>query len=574
MNKKHWSTRYLGWLLSGLLIAIFYVLIFQNFDTHYANNDDTVILRATMGYGGVMPTFNVILHGLLLAPLTWLGTMFPGIAFYTYFQIFFLWLSGTVFLRGLICLAVNNYKPFWVGLLAGLLFICCFWIQNATKITMTITAALLSAAAVMQILSVDIKNSNLFGILRGMLLATLLCILGYAMRSEVLLPTLGFCGIAFLYQWLRYISNKNIKFLQAKPMLISLALILVLVGGSYGMRMYEIYGNEVHKAEWEWNTARSAVMDYYEFKELPQEAIDEFNISPELLNLSKTWYLLDPVFTTENFQKMLSYLEENKQDNSVTFSKQLDELFKGISKYNKEQLYYMPISLLLFIFALCLATKRKYCYLPLILSFILFVFALIALFINGRLPLRSIMVPLSAFAVFSFAFFVITLPSKQTTCISIFIPIVVVCILGLSVQLPNLLEEKYALYDERNDINAFDDVDAFALEYPDMLIISDDTLVSDFRLFPNTSNGIPNNVIWWGGWGLHSQQYRTTLKNFGFDPDTVDGTIFLDPNVYLARSAIDPEPIALANYIQSLFDEELAYYMDLTLGGGYFYTFY
>ncbi|MFH1513813.1 MAG: hypothetical protein ABIG45_10720, partial [Bacillota bacterium] len=96
------------------------------------------------------------------------------------------------------------------------------------------------------------------------------------------------------------------------------------------------------------------------------------------------------------------------------------------------------------------------------------------------------------------------------------------------------------------------DLDEIALMNGDMLILCDLSLSHDHRLFPDTSEGIPHNVMLWGGWQAHTPGWRRMLKNFGVT--ALNASLFLEDNVLYA-STYDQPPQELMNYVGSASDE-------------------
>ena len=99
-------------------------------------------------------------------------------------------------------------------------------------------------------------------------------------------------------------------------------------------------------------------------------------------------------------------------------------------------------------------------------------------------------------------------------------------------------------------------------------------MVMDPRMFPNTENGVPTNVMFWGGWGTRSPEYMAQLSAFGIDPDNMDATIFLREDVRLARGCVSPEPLKLLAHLSDLRGDGVDYTIDSEWGGVYLFQFY
>ena len=168
------------WLAALGMTAAMFALIFLVLDPQYAVNDDSGILRPFMGFETGEPAhFHIYLHGLLAWPLHWLGLAVPGVAWLSWMQLAFLFLASAVCQKSIMQRFAGAKKPLWLGALFALAFTCAFVLPYATRITFTQTAALLGAAAVLQILSVDHAEASYGAVLRGMGLALVLLVLAY-----------------------------------------------------------------------------------------------------------------------------------------------------------------------------------------------------------------------------------------------------------------------------------------------------------------------------------------------------------------------------------------------------------
>ena len=223
------------WLAALGMTAAMFALIFLVLDPQYAVNDDSGILRPFMGFETGEPAhFHIYLHGLLAWPLHWLGLAVPGVAWLSWMQLAFLFLASAVCQKSIMQRFAGAKKPLWLGALFALAFTCAFVLPYATRITFTQTAALLGAAAVLQILSVDHAEASYGAVLRGMGLALVLLVLAYALRQVAALPIACFCGAALLYVAARDDGFGRIK--SIKPLVVSVVIAAVVMAGLTGLR--------------------------------------------------------------------------------------------------------------------------------------------------------------------------------------------------------------------------------------------------------------------------------------------------------------------------------------------------
>lgn len=114
------------------------------------------------------------------------------------------------------------------------------------------------------------------------------------------------------------------------------------------------------------------------------------------------------------------------------------------------------------------------------------------------------------------------------------------CAQALAANVKNL-QPTYDVYGENAEeagIVNRTDLESYALENPDTLIVYDLSLITDHRLFPDTSAGIPGNLMFWGGWPARSPSWYRMLAKYGVTER--NPALFLRDNVRVAST--DPEP--------------------------------
>ena len=105
------------------------------------------------------------------------------------------------------------------------------------------------------------------------------------------------------------------------------------------------------------------------------------------------------------------------------------------------------------------------------------------------------------------------------------------------------------LYRKRSpwDYNAHADMDVQALAHPDLLLIYSTELVNDMRMFPDTSSdGLPQNLTFWGGWSRGSEEYTAKLAAFGLDGEHFTAACWLHPQVRFISLKEAPDEALLA----------------------------
>lgn len=579
MHHKSHKKTVCPWILGLTMATALFALIALFGDLKYRGNDDSLILRLFMGFTSTeLPTFHAYLHPVLLYPLRWLSQLFPGVAWFSWMQLSFLWFACAVSVKCIVACFMKRGHALWWGAVWSAAYLICLYMVYCCQITYTITAAILGAAAVLQLLSVDMKNSSTGQVGRALLLALTLTVLAYGLRQITALPILAFCILCLLY-----LGCKNGDARLSLAPLCRFAVVSVIVFGLLtGGRALEIQ----HKGMADylrWQAARINVMDYCTVPELPDEALELVGWSRTQAALIDRWNFMDGNINTQTFEAVAEYHQAN---NSLTFNQRLGNAFDLIvSLWNAERLaalsYTMVGALALLCAASLLHRRKDVIWQGLLLAAGLALAVALLLYLGwkGRLPLRAALTAMLPLAALVFGILPDCLPRPGDKAALPMLAVFTAVLLGFTVSyaLPACREIARRPVDENDEstyLNPFQDLDELAASYPEYLFIYDDTFAADSRMFPSTDYGTPSNVLFWGGWGWRSPEYEQCLAAFGLDADTLDATVFLREDVYLARGALFPEPTALIARISELTGKDVGCFTDMDWGGAHTFQFY
>jgi len=577
---KYTSKRALCWLIAALMTAALMAFVIGCTDITYAENDDATIMRSFMGYeSGEPATFSIMIHGLLAIPLGLISTAFPDLPWFTYAQLAMLALSCLVIAKSIMQIFAKHQKPLWLGAAFAAMFLTVLCMKHITELTFTITAAALAAAAVLQMFSIDHDRGS-WRVIVGMLGALVLVLLSFALRYEGILAVLAFCGLAFamivLDQYgLGQKANRSLR-----PMIISLVVIAVALGGMVAFRQWEIQANDAQDYL-DWHDARSMVMDFHNIYNVPQEAINLVGWDDATLNAVRKWFFLDPDVTTEAFQTLDEYMVAHDtrtfMDRFASVGVQLSEMFKNFPQDM------LCLGLIALATILCLAYaflgKNKRIAVSMLIVLALCAAMTIYLGYVQRLPLRAFMMIALPCAAFAFAFLPEALPEKNLisslclpnngVCLIICLAWSLFCVLDV---VPSLLpseEEELVLG------SAMADLEEYALMEPDSLILYDVTLSgSDMRALPDYSEGVPHNLTFWGGWGMRSAESVKLFESFDIDVFNCDPETFLRDDVFLATGMIDPPPTLMLDWISAKTGKDVDWEIWSEWGAIYILHFY
>lgn len=567
----HAKKRGLCWLIAAAMTAVMMIFVLTGTDMLYATNDDAGIMHAIIGYETGEPAgFHLFIHGLLLWALGGLTRLFPGLPWFSYWQTGMLALSGLVISKSIMQSFVKYRRPLWLGAVMAAVFLITLWLKYAVSITFTTTAALLGAAAVLQMLSIE-HDHGAKPVILGMAGALALVLFSYTLRLDALMPVVGFCGLAWLFGcWEEYGFGKRRAL---KPMLISLVMVVIVLGAAVGIRQFELTRPGVQEYI-RWQDARTEVLDYIDPANVPQEAYELVGWDEAIANMAKNWCFLDSDITAEAFEKIAEYTHAQDTrtlaDQWQTGKKVIDETVKA-SAQDLRGLAVAGIAAAAVLLFACFCPGRR---LRLLLMFALTIASsaamLLILAMAGRLPMRAALMILLPAAAIVFALLPASLPEKVRW------PLVLaalLCAVQAGVCLNALLP--HILVDEEQDLvlgSAMGDLEEYALFEPESLFIYDDTLVgSDLRVFPDYSEGVPDNVTFWGGWSLRSPSSMEQFARYDIDLNDVDPYAFVDGDVYFVSGRIDPPPMVILNWLRAKIGPQVEY--ELYSEYGYVYIF-
>jgi len=535
----------LCWCWGAGITALLWGFLLCFSDIYFAANDDQFILRAMTGFQpGGTPDFHLYLHGMYVYPLRWLQRVFPGIAWFSLLEIALLSLAMTVLLKSLLQCWLRSGRSLRTGLMLSAAFALLYGLHYFARVTYTVTGAMLGAAAAAQILSVDCRKASDRSIVRSMTLAVILAALCYGLRQLSILPVLGYCGIAFLLRFLSYFSPWSKQKRSPRPMLAAAGIVLLTLGGSAAEREIEISLKQ-QRSYLDWQQARISVIDYIDLEKLPKEALDGAGWTEEQRILLDKWNTMDEAISTE----ALRSVRKNWYNSETTTT-----AGAAIEDLRWRSPWFVQTMVVLFglgLFALFCAfrNRRENPWLPLallmtgLLCFLFFCY----LALKGRLPYRAVTVALLPAAAMVFCLLgECPLPTARKgwrAALGILLAV------SMAAPLPALLG---AVRRRRSpwDYNAHADMDAQALAHPDLLLIYSTELVNDMRMFPDMSQGVPQNLTFWGGWSRGSDEYNAKLAAFGLDGEHFTAADWLRPALRFISLKEAPDEALLA-YLRS-----------------------
>lgn len=570
--------------IAGILLASLMFAAFLCFNILiYSGSDDAPILRGYMGFeGGEPAAFSALVHPAMGWMLVGLARLFPGVAWFSIFQLFFLWFSSVVVVKSLTRCAALHGRSAWLGVFLGALSMVAgaFWISM--RLSFTTTAAWLGAAAVAQLASVDWAQGGKRTIRRGMGLSILLLLFCYFLRQVSVLPPLGFWLLGLLVVWLTHRKRPGQPLL--RPILsgvtVCAAMLLLLTGA----RFLETKLTNAEDA-YAWNEASGKLLDYSDVDgTMPsEEALAEAGWTPEEYAMFTYWYFMDDAMTTDSINRLY---ENAFRQPDQTAGERLD----GALQRMKNTVWGTPSQAYGILFALaacalCLILgamrgfRKPFLWIGAVAAPLLGFLLLGYLCWEGRMPMRamlSVTLPMMALGVWLLAQNLAPLPKARIRNLAG----LALCVLLLypaaqgAAHAWNESQKTLQAVREELEVNATpvaEDLDTYAADNPDTLILYDLSLVLDYRLFPKMPENLAGNALFWGGHTARTPGWFRALAKYGVTE--MDATIFLRDDVLLASTHAEPLP-CVADYIAQQVREDVDWMYADSYGMINFFSFF
>ena len=576
MKKK---AAWIPWLTGLLMSAALMAAIFLFGDLRYAMNDDTAILRQYMGFGtGEIPEAHAFLHPLLSTPLRWLGLAAPEVAWFSWMQLALLWLAGAVSVKALMQCFAKRGLSMAAGAGAGAVYLTLFVMTYACHVTFTVTAAVLGAAAVLQLCSIDGERYTNGQIFRSLLLALALTALCGGLRLICVLPVALFCALALVPLAMRDFGFGRKKKRSWKPLLCGVCVIVLALGAMPVWRAAKMKAAGMEDYL-NWQDANGRVLDYYEVTNLTEEELELAGWTRKEADLLAQWCFLGSELTEESFHRLAGALESQSK---TGLTARLQSAWQKVTALPEADPVAgrsaLALLAALLLCALGLAFKREERPWPgLTLAAGLLAVGAFLMYLgwNGRLPVRAALQAVLPYGALVFGLLPVCLPKKPGKATKPVLAAGTALLLALTVCYAVPTVQALAKPAEDPEaLDPFSTLDMMAAEDPECLYFYDESLCADSRMFPGTEYGIPANLLFWGGWTFRSPEYMKCLSRFGISEEELDTTLFLRDDVYLTRGMIMPEPTALIDVLSEKTEEEIAAMQGGEEGGVYAFQFY
>lgn len=542
------------WLLGAAVTTALFALLTALSNFRFENSDDAILLHAFMGFEGTTANFTLYTHTLLAYMLSALGKLWPGMAWYSLFQLGLLWVSGVVLVKCMAQLAGRRLGAGLWGAAAGTLLLIVFVAFSFCRISYTTTAAAAGAAAVAQALTADMALPRRGSFVRAWLGSLLLLLGAYSLRMVSILPPLAFLLLVFVWQLIRAgarretgTGNERVsssgrdgeaeqaatgherKRLPLRSFLFVLTAYMLVFGGFTVIRQAEITARGV-QPYLDWQNARIQLMDYTNFQTEPVPALAaDSGLTGTEVEMVRQWYFLDGNITTEVLQTLAAAYPA--QGASGAFA-------SGFAFLRENPRYLFALGIVVLLCGFCWLGKREKAVsvrLAATAALLGTVILLLYLGWRGRLIARaadSVLMPAAAL-LFGLALRKEPGERRGKRIAALIMALLLLVATGLHMRLTYQAVTRAA---DNTSLQREQEIETYALQNPGLLIVRSPALLRDTRLFPDVSAGIPDNIILWGDWGCRTPSWNAQLARFGFDADAFTAADWLQDTIVFAAA--------------------------------------
>lgn len=578
------AKRLAPWGLALSMTLLFFAGLWATQYFRFENSDDILLVKGFLGYeGGVPSGFSAYVHPFFTRPLQWISMAVPGVAWFSWLQLFLLFWANVVLCKAFLQLSGKGFCASLWGMGAGGLYLAVFSLFLSCRLNYTTTAALLGAASVAQLLTAG-KSGNEADSRQGpgvggILLSVALLACAYCLRSPAALPSLAFWALAFLlvYGGVKREAARRGAAFPRKALLLGLGVCLGVMASLPIARLAE--ARLLGLGEYlRWNDARTRLMDYQEeaFDLAGDGELQEIGWSRAELELVREWYFMDGNITTEALER-LARLPGQGAGSGV-----LPPLLSAFGVvgafFAAHSAYLFSGGLLLLLWAAAVwralagAEKEPPRAWGSLGAVVLALGMLLYLGMGGRFLGRavdSVWLPAGAILL------ALALPrdrrKEASPCKRALAA--ALCVLCVGLAAGNFAVTWRQLKARPDQVSPMRQaqLEAYGLAHPDKLFLYTPNLLRDTRLFPDTSRGVPHNLMIWGDWYCRTPSWYGQLARFGIDGPSFSARDFLRDQVVFV-SASQELPPALLPYLREHREDVKAVLIDVA-GDLHFFQF-
>ena len=532
----------LKWFLTSAIVELcsLYVSIIL-LRAFYMTNDDRRMMYVLAGYWTGSPQTVYEFISVFLSPvINFMYKIMPGMAWYTYFQFFALFVGGVAVGRAIykLCEGSHLHKILQIGM--QFLFFFSVFAYSCNQLNFHVTASYWGVAGIATVLAIDSSKDSDRKILIQYIVSGALMILCLFQDRITALCCLCFYFVTVLYQLLHFIDIKNKKLLinnkkQLRRIVTFTGCLIVAFFGFWAID--EAVKQNASPEYEEYNDYRSAYYDYHKgnYDDDP-ETYEKIGWSRSFFQLTKSLYFMDDAFSTESLKSVVpKYSRMGSTGNKASAGQVLADIKDTVKSYSG----FAAVVVMLCIGALSVFSSlskrlyREFCGVCIsVLGYAVFVYYLVS---RGRFPLRVFFVVSLPLAVILLLFAIRSYLSCNTekslrgnAALVVAFLLAIMSFLGYQ-NIKGIHTDSVSEHDF-NRAGKVLEMEMYASNHPENIYIYDVSLNSSSALSALPTGLNVTNTIYWGSSYMYSPAYYRQLSLLGLEK--LDSESFKLDNVY------------------------------------------
>ena len=519
-----------NWLISLIVVALSLALLWMLCPICFQNNDDKVLMYLTAGYTTGTPEAGTVFGSFYYYGIIALFyRLYSGIAWYTVFELAMVATSLWIIANSLMGNSNTTNKAKLLGVITFIImFLFCF-MHFSTALQYTATAGLVAGAAACSLIS-SMESEKLIN--TQFVIAIIMLVMAYGIRKQFGLVGLAAVLIILFFEFFGESKKQVVK---------KTAIIIVTMAVAYTSNA--IYEKATGIADFNEYYAQAGT--WIDYPHLPYEedvngVYESVGWDETLYNAASNWFFMDENLTTENFETIINAYEGTSLS-AKDYIKRAYNLILPSMVVNLQVVIWIALLILTNILAIKKLINKKAIF---TIDALFGMFALVSIYflIQARFPMRAYQALVFIFFIPSVVKMINELgkadnkkPLITTTCL-----MALIMISGFILKPEtNMVKYTYTVAHDvyrEADIAQSNSLESYVIAHPDNMYIYDLSLALPADPFTVYKNGVPKNLVFWGGWVYNTPMYWKQIHANGFDTLFIDQ--FVGGNVYFCGTEV------------------------------------
>ena len=519
-----------NWLISLIVVALSLALLWMLCPICFQNNDDKVLMYLTAGYTTGTPEAGTVFGSFYYYGIIALFyRLYSGIAWYTVFELAMVAASLWVIANSLMGNSNTTNKTKLLGVFTFIImFLFCF-MHFSTALQYTATAGLVAGAAACSLIS-SMESEKL--IITQFVIAIIMLVMAYGIRKQFGLVGLAAVLIVLFFEF----------FGESKKQVIKKAAIII-VAMAVAFTSNAIYEKATGIADFNEYYAQAGT--WIDYPHLPYEedvngVYESVGWDETLYNAASNWFFMDENLTTENFETIINAYEGTSLS-AKDYIKRAYNLILPSMVVNLQVVIWIALLILTNILAIKKLINKKTIF---TIDALFGMFALVSIYflIQARFPMRAYQALVFIFFIPSVVKMINELGKvdNKKPLITITCLMALIMVSGFILKPEtNMVKYTYTVAHDvyrEADIAQSNSLESYVIAHPDNMYIYDLSLALPADPFTVYKNGVPKNLVFWGGWVYNTPMYWKQIHANGFDTLFIDQ--FVGGNVYFCGTEV------------------------------------